>query len=40
MEDQPNRITQQAAWMGGQACIRGMRVTVGMKAEQDRRWGP
>src|SRR5271154_1530815 len=28
--DQLNRITQQADVMGGKACIRGMRVTVGM----------
>lgn len=27
---QLNRITQQADMMGGKACIRGMRVTVGM----------
>jgi uncharacterized protein (DUF433 family) len=27
---QLNRITQQAGFMGGKACIRGMRVTVGM----------
>jgi uncharacterized protein (DUF433 family) len=27
---QLDRITQDAAVMGGQACIRGMRVTVGM----------
>ena len=27
---QLNRITQQADVMGGKACIRGMRVTVGM----------
>jgi uncharacterized protein (DUF433 family) len=25
-----NRITQQPGMMGGKACIRGMRVTVGM----------
>jgi uncharacterized protein (DUF433 family) len=25
-----NRITQEPAVMGGKACIRGMRVTVGM----------
>ncbi len=28
--DQLNRITQQPDVMGGKACIRGMRVTVGM----------
>jgi uncharacterized protein (DUF433 family) len=28
--DQLNRITQDPAVMGGKACIRGMRVTVGM----------
>src|SRR5271154_6495656 len=28
--DQLNRITQQPEVMGGKACIRGMRVTVGM----------
>ncbi|MDR3462414.1 MAG: DUF433 domain-containing protein [Beijerinckiaceae bacterium] len=27
---QLDRITQQAEVMGGKACIRGMRVTVGM----------
>ena len=27
---QLDRITQQAGLMGGKACIRGMRVTVGM----------
>ncbi len=27
---QLNRITQQPGVMGGKACIRGMRVTVGM----------
>ncbi len=27
---QLNRITQQADVMGGKACIRGMRITVGM----------
>lgn len=27
---QLNRITQQSTIMGGKACIRGMRVTVGM----------
>ena len=34
MEDKFNRITQQAGQMGGKACIRGMRVTVGMLVEQ------
>ncbi len=29
-----NRITQQAGVMGGKACIRGMRVSVGMIVEQ------
>lgn len=29
-----NRITQQADMMGGRACIRGMRVTVGMVVGQ------
>ncbi len=29
-----NRITQQADVMGGKACIRGMRVSVGMIVEQ------
>jgi uncharacterized protein (DUF433 family) len=29
-----DRITQQAAVMGGKACIRGMRVTVGMVVSQ------
>ena len=29
-----NRITQTAAVMGGKACIRGMRVTVGMIVAQ------
>jgi uncharacterized protein (DUF433 family) len=28
--DQLDRITQQPGVMGGKACIRGMRVTVGM----------
>jgi uncharacterized protein (DUF433 family) len=28
--EQFNRITQQSSVMGGKACIRGMRVTVGM----------
>lgn len=28
--DQLDRITQQPEVMGGKACIRGMRVTVGM----------
>jgi uncharacterized protein (DUF433 family) len=28
--EQLNRITQSPAVMGGKACIRGMRVTVGM----------
>ncbi len=28
--EQLNRITQQPDVMGGKACIRGMRVTVGM----------
>ncbi|MEQ1742210.1 MAG: DUF433 domain-containing protein [Candidatus Nitrotoga sp.] len=28
--EQLNRITQQPNVMGGKACIRGMRVTVGM----------
>ena len=28
--EQLNRITQNPAVMGGKACIRGMRVTVGM----------
>jgi uncharacterized protein (DUF433 family) len=27
---QPDRITRQPEAMGGKACIRGMRVTVGM----------
>ena len=30
MLDQPDRITQNPEVMGGKACIRGMRVTVGM----------
>ena len=29
-----DRITQQAGMMGGKACIRGMRVTVGMLVGQ------
>ena len=29
-----NRITQQSEVMGGKACIRGMRVTVGMVVSQ------
>ena len=29
-----NRITQQPEVMGGKACIRGMRVTVGMVVSQ------
>jgi uncharacterized protein (DUF433 family) len=29
-----NRITQQAGVMGGKACIRGMRVSVGMIVAQ------
>lgn len=29
-----NRITQEASVMGGKACIRGMRVTVGMVVGQ------
>lgn len=29
-----NRITQQPGVMGGKACIRGMRVTVGMVVGQ------
>ncbi len=32
--DQLNRITQQPGVMGGKACIRGMRVTVGMIVSQ------
>lgn len=31
---QLDRITQQAGMMGGKACIRGMRVTVGMVVGQ------
>ena len=31
---QMNRITQQAGVMGGKACIRGLRVTVGMVVGQ------
>jgi uncharacterized protein (DUF433 family) len=31
---QLNRITQEPAVMGGKACIRGMRVTVGMVVGQ------
>ena len=31
---QLNRITQQPDVMGGKACIRGMRVTVGMVVSQ------
>jgi len=31
---QLNRITQQPDLMGGRACIRGMRVTVGMIVSQ------
>ena len=31
---QLNRITQQPEVMGGKACIRGMRVTVGMVVGQ------
>ena len=31
---QLNRITQQPEVMGGKACIRGMRVTVGMLVGQ------
>jgi uncharacterized protein (DUF433 family) len=31
---QLNRITQQPDVMGGKACIRGMRVTVGMVVDQ------
>jgi uncharacterized protein (DUF433 family) len=31
---QLDRITQQAEVMGGKACIRGMRVTVGMVVGQ------
>jgi uncharacterized protein (DUF433 family) len=32
--NQLDRITQQPGVMGGKACIRGMRVTVGMVVEQ------
>lgn len=32
--NQLNRIPQQAGIMGGKACIRGMRVTVGMIVDQ------
>ena len=32
--EQLNRITQAPEMMGGKACIRGMRVTVGMIVEQ------
>lgn len=32
--DQLDRITQQSGVMGGKACIRGMRVTVGMVVGQ------
>ena len=32
--EQFNRITQQPDVMGGKACIRGMRVTVGMVVGQ------
>jgi uncharacterized protein (DUF433 family) len=32
--DQLDRITQQPEIMGGKACIRGMRVTVGMVVGQ------
>ena len=32
--EQLNRITQQPEVMGGRACIRGMRVTVGMVVGQ------
>jgi len=32
--EQLNRITQNPDVMGGKACIRGMRVTVGMIVEQ------
>jgi len=31
---QLDRITQEAGVMGGRACIRGMRVTVGMIVSQ------
>lgn len=32
--EQLNRITQQPNVMGGKACVRGMRVTVGMVVGQ------
>ena len=32
--EQLDRITQQPGMMGGKACIRGMRVTVGMVVGQ------
>ncbi|MBF0414295.1 MAG: DUF433 domain-containing protein [Magnetococcales bacterium] len=32
--EQLDRITQQPGVMGGKACIRGMRVTVGMVVSQ------
>ena len=32
--DQLDRITQQPSVMGGKACIRGLRVTVGMVVGQ------
>lgn len=32
--DQLSRITQEPGLMGGKACIRGMRVTVGMVVSQ------
>ena len=32
--DSLDRITQQAGIMGGKACVRGMRVTVGMVVGQ------
>ncbi len=32
--EQLNRITQQPEIMGGKACLRGMRVTVGMVVGQ------
>ncbi len=35
--EQLNRITQQPDVMGGKACIRGMRVTVGMVVGQSAR---
>ncbi len=34
MTQELDRITQQAEVMGGKACIRGMRVTVGMVVSQ------